>query len=103
MTRRRTDKHVEDPPRARSARGATFHAAGEELIVVSFPLAQRELPATLSAAEKEVLRLLLRGLSNQEIATERKTALRTVANQVASIFAKVRVRSRVELAARLAK
>jgi DNA-binding NarL/FixJ family response regulator len=55
----------------------------------------------LSLAENEVLSLLLAGLDNRSIAARRRTALRTVANQVASIFRKLGVSSRQELAARV--
>jgi DNA-binding CsgD family transcriptional regulator len=55
--------------------------------------------ARLTEAEAEVASYLLAGLSNQEIAHRRGTAPRTVANQVASIFRKLGVRSRIELSA----
>ena len=56
---------------------------------------------TLSPAEREVLRLVLDGRDNASIAAERGTSPRTTANQVASIFRKLRVSSRAELAAKL--
>jgi DNA-binding NarL/FixJ family response regulator len=43
------------------------------------------------------MQLVLEGKSNQEIAKSRRTAVRTVANQVASIFRKLGVGSRSEL------
>lgn len=55
---------------------------------------------TLTATEGDVLRAILVGKGNSEIAAERGTALRTVANQVARIFQKMGVGSRAELAAR---
>ncbi|MGO9835753.1 MAG: helix-turn-helix domain-containing protein [Polyangiaceae bacterium] len=57
---------------------------------------------TLTSAECEVAALAAAGLSNLAIARCRGKALRTVANQMASIFSKLRVASRQELAARLA-
>lgn len=51
----------------------------------------------LSRAERAVVMLALDGLSNQEIARARGTSLRTVANQIASIFRKLGVGSRPEL------
>lgn len=77
--------------------------AGVTVLVVSFPALPDSLPEDLSAAEREVLRCLLRGDSYAEIATRRRTAMRTTANQVASIFRKVGVASRGELAARLSR
>lgn len=64
------------------------------------------LPATvddakLSPAEREVAALILHGRDNASIAALRGTSVRTTANQVASIFAKLGVRSRAELAARV--
>lgn len=55
--------------------------------------------ALLTAAEREVAAAILEGKSNAAIAKQRKSAVRTVANQVASIFRKLGVHSRGELAA----
>lgn len=74
-----------------------------QVAVLSWPITQaRESWAPLSRAEAEVLELLLTGLSNAEIAERRSRSPRTVANQVASLFAKLEVRGRAELFARLA-
>jgi DNA-binding CsgD family transcriptional regulator len=77
--------------------------SGFELVVLSFRTVPAELPEDLSRAEREVLGWLLRGDSNAEVAAKRRTAVRTAANQVASIFRKIGVASRAELAARLAR
>jgi DNA-binding NarL/FixJ family response regulator len=53
----------------------------------------------LSGAEQAIVEAVLRGRSNREIAEERGTSVRTVANQMASIFRKLCVGSRSELAA----
>jgi DNA-binding CsgD family transcriptional regulator len=53
----------------------------------------------LTGAELEVAAALIEGASNQRIAGARGFSVRTVANQVASIFRKLGVRSRGELAA----
>lgn len=55
----------------------------------------------LTTAEEEVLVLLLAGRDNASISAERGTSPRTTANQVASIFRKLGVASRAELAARI--
>jgi DNA-binding NarL/FixJ family response regulator len=56
-------------------------------------------PEALTPAEREVLELLRRGLSNAEIARLRERSLRTVANQVSSILRKTGSPSRRALAA----
>jgi DNA-binding CsgD family transcriptional regulator len=79
-----------------------LQVGGVELVVLSFPEIAARLPTDLlSAAEREVLRWLLRGETNAQVAARRQTAVRTAANQVASIFRKIGVASRAELAARL--
>ena len=68
-------------------------------LVLSFPLAtQREIFTELTAAERAVVDGLLAGLSNDEIARRRGVSRFTVANQVAHVFAKLRVHSRLDLA-----
>jgi DNA-binding NarL/FixJ family response regulator len=56
----------------------------------------------LTSTERVVFSALLAGQSNQQIATSRDRSLRTVANQVAAVFAKLGVGSRAELFARYA-
>jgi DNA-binding NarL/FixJ family response regulator len=80
------------------ARVTSVRVGSERWIVLSVPLPQtRDVP--LSEAELAVKEALLRGDSNAEIARARGTSVRTIANQVASIFKKLGVRSRAELAA----
>lgn len=76
--------------------------AGVRYVVLSYALSDPSVSARLTEAERDVLTLLLWGLSNAEIARQRRTAVRTVANQIASIFQKLGVSSRSELAAALA-
>jgi DNA-binding NarL/FixJ family response regulator len=54
----------------------------------------------LTPSEREVMRLLRRGLSNSEIAVLRSSSRHTVANQVSSILRKTASRSRRALAVR---
>jgi DNA-binding CsgD family transcriptional regulator len=75
---------------------------GARYAVLSYPLPTVERCKLLTRAERDVLALLLSGLSNAEIARQRRTSVRTVANQVASIFDKLGVSSRSELAALMA-
>jgi DNA-binding CsgD family transcriptional regulator len=71
-----------------------------QLAVLTFTLRGGE-SANLSSAESDVLRHIFAGDSNAEIARVRGCSTRTVANQVASLFRKLGVRSRLELVARL--
>jgi DNA-binding NarL/FixJ family response regulator len=76
-----------------------FRVGMDEYAVLSYRLPSNEPPATLSASERSVYRALLAGHGNAAIAEQRGRSLRTVANQVASIFAKLGVGSRAELLA----
>lgn len=62
---------------------------------------ERQL-ATLSAREREVMELMLKGLLNKQIADDLGIAMRTVEVHRARILEKFSVRSAVELAGRLA-
>jgi DNA-binding CsgD family transcriptional regulator len=55
----------------------------------------------LSPAEREVLALLVSGYDVAGIAKSRATSPRTATNQLASIYRKLGVRSRAELAAKI--
>jgi DNA-binding NarL/FixJ family response regulator len=69
-----------------------------ELAVLSFPLGE-DSASTLTPTESEVALHVLAGLSNAQIAALRGSARSTVANQVACVFRKLGVRSRLELVA----
>jgi DNA-binding CsgD family transcriptional regulator len=70
---------------------------GDEFLLLAFPAERGDLSG-LTSAEQEVASELLQGRSYQEIARQRGTTSGTVANQVRSIFRKIGVRSRSELA-----
>jgi DNA-binding NarL/FixJ family response regulator len=55
----------------------------------------------LSSSERTVMRLLLRGKTRAQIASERRTSQRTVSNQLHAVFRKLRVSGRAELVGRL--
>lgn len=55
----------------------------------------------VSPAERAILELVLQGRSHGQIAALRRTSKKTVANQIASIFAKLQVNSRRELILRV--
>ena len=76
----------------------------QEYAVASVPQPKPEAAfEPLTKAEAQVAILVFEGMSNQEIADERQTAVRTVANQLASVFDKLGVGSRAELVRLLAE
>jgi DNA-binding CsgD family transcriptional regulator len=76
-----------------------FESAEGEMIVLAFPIDELAPSEALTPAEHEVVAAIEAGKSNAEIARERGTSARTVANQVGSIFKKLKVGSRAELVA----
>ena len=72
-------------------------AAGEGYVLVSWSMSPPANWDALTRAELAVATALIEGASNREIAAARGSSVRTVANQVASIFRKLGVRSRGEL------
>ncbi len=80
---------------------ADISLAGEELLVGGYPLIDQDCVGKLTEAERAVLVHLVSGSTNVDIAKRRDTSDRTVANQVQSIFRKLQVTSRSELAVRL--
>jgi DNA-binding NarL/FixJ family response regulator len=87
-----------DLPPPPGLRASTVELGGDQYLVLSFPAPSWNLPPGLSAAERDVALAVLRGETNETIARERNTSVRTVANQIAAIFAKLGVNSRIELA-----
>lgn len=71
--------------------------------VVSIARPDLDLGPALSAAEYAVARLLVEGKSYAEMALLRGTSVRTVANQVASVFQKVGVSGRSEFLSSLVR
>jgi len=76
----------------------------DELFVLSAPSGSRasRVEGLFSPAESEVVRLVLRGWSNERIATETGRATRTVSNLLARACRKLGVTRRTELAHALA-
>jgi DNA-binding NarL/FixJ family response regulator len=88
---------VEDLP-AHDLRASRLIVEGEDFLVVSIELAEPPALAALTPAQQAVIREVLRGASNQDIARTRGVSVRTVANQLAAVYRKLGVRSRAELA-----
>jgi DNA-binding CsgD family transcriptional regulator len=90
------------PPRGNPPRGLSVERLSldsDELLVFEW---NADAPAVeplpdLSRAEHDVLARVVRGESNAAIARARKTSVRTVANQVASLLRKTGCGSRFEL------
>jgi DNA-binding CsgD family transcriptional regulator len=83
-------------------RARRFVAGDEEMVIASFPLPAgraRTGPA-LTAAERDVITLVLEGHRYAEIAHQRGRSVDTVAKQAGSAFRKLGVSSRSELVAR---
>lgn len=86
------------------ARGriATFVTRdNRELRVISTPRPDAQLHGVLPSAELSVIRSLIEGLSYEEIAGQRGTSTRTIANQITAVFRRLRVSGRNELVQRL--
>lgn len=77
---------------------ARFVIDGVEYWISSHPSALG-VAVELTPVEREVAELLLGGASYREIAARRGRSVRTIAKQVASVFKKLGVSSRSELAA----
>ncbi len=84
----------------RGVRARRFAHEGGEFLVVSFPLEIGDGADLLTAAEREVAAMVVRGMSNRAIAAARGTSENTVANQLKAIYRKLGIASRIELVAR---
>jgi DNA-binding CsgD family transcriptional regulator len=101
---RRTASHdLSSVPPHRNLRIDKVRIGSDEYVVMSWPRdVESATLAALTAAERAVTKLVLSGKSNAEIARQRGTSPRTIANQLASLYRKLGVRSRRELSARFA-
>lgn len=79
----------------------TYHVGAHEFAVISLPPLDLDLFDELSGAERDVVTLVVDGWTNRAIAEERGVSSRTVANQLASVYRKLDVNSRTELAVRI--
>jgi DNA-binding NarL/FixJ family response regulator len=88
------------PPDGLSAR--TVVLGDEEYLVLCLPVPVWNIPEHLTEAERCVTRAILRGDTNEQVASDRGVSVHTVCNQIARVFEKLGVASRIELAHRLA-
>jgi DNA-binding NarL/FixJ family response regulator len=79
------------------ARSSTLTHQGCTYLTVSAPRPEGCLQSRLSRAEFAVVRLLLEGKSHAEMSAERRTSMRTIANQLAAAFSKLGVSGRADL------
>jgi DNA-binding CsgD family transcriptional regulator len=82
--------------------GSSFQAGGQLFRYLGLDMEPPALPS-LTPAEREVVALLGEGLSNQAIAKRRGTSVNTVGNQIGTVFDKLGVASRFELAELVAR
>ena len=68
-----------------------------DVIVLSVPQLELHYPEGTSAAEQQIIDLVLQGLLVKEIAEQRGVSLRTVTTQLGAIFRKAGVNSQAEL------
>lgn len=92
MARRRTATNVEQ---------FELRVRDHRLVVLSVADDVEERVEGLTAAERAVALEAIAGRSNRAIALARGSTPRTVANQLAAVYRKLRVSSRAQLAARL--
>lgn len=71
--------------------------ASKDIIVITYPLQRPRGFAELSAAELDVIEGVLSGLTQAAVARRQGVAKRTVANQLASAYRKLRVNNVAEL------
>jgi DNA-binding NarL/FixJ family response regulator len=90
-------------PAPAELRATRFALEDDDYLVLSYPVATLRAPSELTRAERDVALAFALGESMRAIAASRASSVRTVANQMRSTYRKLRVRSRLELAARLAK
>lgn len=78
-------------------RGRTFRFENRDYLALSFRLVERARLDVLTPSERAVALAIAAGSSNADIARARSRSVNTVANQVASVFRKLGVQSRLEL------
>jgi DNA-binding NarL/FixJ family response regulator len=91
---------VADASKAPKNLRVEYSGEGQTVAILSFDVDETDKTGELTSAEREVALLALEGKSNHEIAEARHCSVRTVANQLQSVFRKLGIRSRAELAAK---
>lgn len=94
---------VDDLPVPRNLKATTIELDGVDMLILEHTTADTNIPAGLTNAETDIVHFLSQGMSSSAIAKARKVSRRTIDNQLANIYRKLRVRTREELLAKLAK
>ena len=94
-----SDSPIEPDRTDDGPRVSRMRVGGEDIIVLSVPLPKLQYPEGTTAAEHEIIELVLQGLTAKEIAEQRGASLRTVTTQLGTIFQKAGVNSQAELIA----
>jgi DNA-binding NarL/FixJ family response regulator len=89
-----------EPSNAR-VRSSRFTVHEQPLFTVATRRPDLHLAKTLPSAELAVIGRLVEGFSYADIAAERRTSTRTIANQITAVFRRLRVSGRNELVRRL--
>jgi DNA-binding NarL/FixJ family response regulator len=92
------DSGLDQPPLPPGLTIEIVEVGGEALVVFELP---RVRPSSLSEAETCVVNLVLQGLTTAQIAVVRDVARATIASQLQSIYRKLGVASRAELACKM--
>jgi DNA-binding NarL/FixJ family response regulator len=88
------------PPLPADLAAEIIEVGGEMLVVFSFT-GKRDVSGPLTEAEQAIADLVLQGLTTAQVAAARGVARATVASQLQSIYRKLGVASRAELACKL--
>lgn len=100
----KTVKRLRDvvPIKLHAPLAMTVQLNGEEYFILSYDVLPRtSKPRALSSAEREIASFLLAGMTTAQIAQKRGVSIRTVTTQIESIYRKLGIGSRAELAALL--
>ena len=89
------------PAGLRGVHGARVEYGNEQYAIISMPAYDHDFIAKLSHAEKEVARWILMGKSDKQIAAIRACSPKTITKQINSIYEKLAVHNRAQLAQRL--
>jgi DNA-binding CsgD family transcriptional regulator len=93
-----TSRNREQPPTPDTRIASFRFGDGESYLVISYSAAVDPMCGGLTNAERDVVTEVLASRSSREIACARGVSVNTIANQIASAFRKLGVRSRSELA-----
>ncbi len=77
--------------------GTRVYYFGPDVALLDLPEPEARLPPALTGAEEDIALRVFEGATNREIAEARGVSIKTIGNQLASIYRKLGVASRTEL------